>query len=431
MAKLTQEEVYCAMVLKDKGQSVRGIARQLAVAESTLRERLDRAASGAVDGRKDPASACDALAEVIALWLTRQQELSEAELPQEQIKLLFGCLRVEHGFTGSYSSVWRYVHKRMEPGKLRAVRRVETSPGAQGQVDWVTRAVGIESLGGEVELHAFVLVLSHSRMFAVIWSQRQDLLSWLSCHNRALVFVKGVPVMLRIDNLKTGVSSGGGPWAVLHPGYASYARQMGFTINPARIRQPSDKGKVERRGRDLAWLDLAGKWFHDLADLQRYTDEQIHLRIGRLCCPVTGTSVEEAWQREQRSLQPLPETLPEPFDVEVVRPVGVDCLVNFEGRQYSVPFVYVKRAVTVRGLSGRVAIYYDLKQIAEYPRGTECRLLIDQAHYEGESDLRVARPVPLGELGQKIVLRRSWEEPEAQASRRSIGIYADLVETLA
>ncbi|HSW48870.1 MAG TPA: IS21 family transposase [Bryobacteraceae bacterium] len=431
MAKLTRDEVCCAMVLQDKGQSVRGIARQLGVAESTLRERLERERSGAVDGRREQPSACDPYAAVIAAWLARQEELTQADLPQEPIKALLGCLRVEHGFAGSYASVWRYVHKRMASGKVRAIRRVETAPGAQGQVDWVTRPVCIESLGGEVDLHAFVLTLSHSRMFAVLWSQRQDLLAWLDCHNRALIFVKGVPVTVRIDNLKTGVASGGGPWAVLHPGYASYAKQMGFTINPARIRQPSDKGKVERRGRDLAWLELPGKRFYDLDDLQRYTDEQILQRVGRLCCPVTGTSVAEAWRAEQRCLQPLPPTLPEPFDVEVVRSVGLDCLVSFEGRQYSVPFVYVKRPVTVRGLPEKVAFYYDRKKIAEYPRNTDCRLLIDQGHYEGAADLRVARPTPLGELGQQIVLRRSWEASEAQASTRSIGIYADLVETLA
>ena len=139
------------MVLQDKGQSLRGIARQLGVAESTLRERLSREKSGASDERKDQASACDAYAAVITAWLARQRELAEAELPQEQIKALLGCLRVEHGFTGSYSSVWRYVQARIEPGKLRAIRRVETAPGTHRQVDWMTRPVFLESLGGEVK----------------------------------------------------------------------------------------------------------------------------------------------------------------------------------------------------------------------------------------------------------------------------------------
>jgi hypothetical protein len=71
--------------------------------------------------------------------------------------------------------------------------------------------------------------------------------------------------------------------------------------------------------------------------------------------------------------------------------------------------------------------------VAEYPRATPCRLLIDQAHYEGGPDERVARPTPLGHLGEQIVLRQSWTpsaRAEAQASKRSIEVYADLVETL-
>jgi len=96
--------------------------------------------------------------------IARQQELAEAEMPREQIKGLLRCLRVEHGFAGSCASAWRYVHKRIEPGKLRATGRVETAPGTQGHADWVTRPVCIESLGGEVEQHAFVLALSYWRM---------------------------------------------------------------------------------------------------------------------------------------------------------------------------------------------------------------------------------------------------------------------------
>jgi hypothetical protein len=53
--------------------------------------------------------------------------------------------------------------------RIRTYRRVETPPGAQSQTDWgeYPRVV----LGGEA-LHAFVMVLSHSRMPAVVWSER-------------------------------------------------------------------------------------------------------------------------------------------------------------------------------------------------------------------------------------------------------------------
>jgi hypothetical protein len=56
--------------------------------------------------------------------------------------------------------------------------------------------------------------------------------------------------------------------------------------------------------------------------------------------------------------------------------------------------------------------------VATFPRHTECRLLIDQAHYEGSSSEEVTAPVPLGEVARQIVLARSWETP-----RRSIEVY--------
>jgi hypothetical protein len=51
------------------------------------------------------------------------------------------------------------------------------------------------------------------------------MLSWLDCNNRAFAWLVGMPSSVRIDNLKTGAAQGAGPWAVLHPGYASYAKR--------------------------------------------------------------------------------------------------------------------------------------------------------------------------------------------------------------
>ena len=65
--------------------------------------------------------------------------------------------------------------------------------------------------------------------------------------------------------------------------------------------------------------------------------------LDRLTCPVTGTSVREAWEAERELLQPLP-TMAEPFDRggDAGR-CSRDCLVSFEGRRYSVPFAWVGR----------------------------------------------------------------------------------------
>ncbi len=124
-------------------------------------------------------------------------------------------------------------------------------------------------------------------------------------------------------------------------------------------------------------------------------------------------------------------TLPQPFDVQVHRRVGRDCLVAFEGRQYSVPYAHVGSTVEVRGCADSVEIYRRCELLARFPRRTRCRLLVDQAHYDGPSDRRVIAPAPLGRLARAIVEPRSWELSSAVATpTRSIGDYARLVDAL-
>ena len=133
-------------------------------------------------------------------------------------------------------------------------RTAETPPGAQGQADWSTwPRVPLRS--GPEELYALHLVLSWSRMEAVVWSPRKDLLAWLHGHNEAFRRLGGVPGVLRIDNEKTAIVSGAGPWGRVHPVYAAYARTLRFHVDAARPYAPGDKGKVERRiGDGRLWL---------------------------------------------------------------------------------------------------------------------------------------------------------------------------------
>jgi transposase len=427
MAKLRDEDVMAAEVMERRGRSIRGLARDFEVDESTLRYRLRRLRGGVEDGRRRQLEACAVLGEVIGAWMEAQQEEVEAGRRPSPVMALYEQLVVEHGYAGSYKGVLRYVRRRQAPPRTRPSRRVETRLGTQAQVDWVQARVWVESLGGLVKLWAFVMVLSASRMWAVVWSRRKDLASWIRCHNEALTRLGGVPLSVRPDNEKTAAGVGAGPWGEVNEGYRAYAKQLGFVVDLARPRTPTDKGKVERRGRDVRWHQVrAEDRFGGVEDLQRVTDVRILARAAQLICPQTGMSIRDSWHAEKAALAPLPATLPEPFDVQVSRVVSRDCLVSFEGRQYSVPFVHAGRQVQVRGAGETVQILADGRVVKTYPRGTQALLLIDQSDYEGESTERVIRPTPLGELGAQIVLARSWEAP-----RRPIERYAALLGRLA
>lgn len=254
------------------------------------------------------------------------------------------------------------------------------------------------------------------------------MLAWQSCQTAGFRRLGGVPAVLRIDTVKTGIAKGAGSWGVVNPTYRRFASQLKFHVDACQPRQPQAKGKVERSVRDQrAALDPYREVFDSLEALQAWTDAQLEERAGRLRCPATGTSVAEAWETERRLLTPLPETLPAtpswPFDLAVRRPVGVDCLVSFEGRQYSVPFRFARQEVEVRGLAGRVQILKDCAVIAEHPRGGAALIVMDGAHDEGESTERVIAPQPLGRMG-----RRMQEIAATAVQHRSIDLYAQLAE---
>jgi hypothetical protein len=165
-----------------------------------------------VDSRKGKAHAALEHAEIIEAWAARQAGAGRPINARD----LYDHLVEVHGYGCSYKSVLRYVRARFGQPPIRTYRRVETPPGAQAQTDWGEfPRMNIGS--GPQMLHAFLMQLSHSRAFAVVWSEREDQLSWLSCHNRAFERLGGIPAVNRIDNVKTAISKGSGPWGEIHP----------------------------------------------------------------------------------------------------------------------------------------------------------------------------------------------------------------------
>lgn len=399
--------------LAAKGVPKRAIARQLALSEGTVRYHLARLATGAHDGRADQPRRALVVADAISHWMAHHDRTNLAAL--------HAWLVSEHGYVGSLRSVQRFVADRYPPPPVRARRRVETPPGAQAQVDWA-QFPRMTVAGEQVTLHAFHLVLSHSRYGAVVWMPAEDSLCWLAAHNAAFERVGGIPAVLRVDNAKTAVARGAGSWGQLNDSYRRYAMTVRFHVDPCAPYSPEHKGKVERAVRTHRGIDLARQAWDSMEQLQAATDEAVQDSARRRRCPATGGSVFEAWQAEQTALAPLP-ILPVPFDEVATRRVGRDGLVAFEGRQYSVPFAYLGRTVEVRGGVGCVQGLADQQVIARHPRHTGQRLLIDPAHYEGPATDTVQPPTPLGRMG-----RRLQELAAMPVQQRPLDLYAALAE---
>lgn len=422
MGKLGKEERVALRVLREKGMSQSDIARSLHVTEGSVRYHLQR--KEGPDGRKKDSLIQELdLEEVVKAWWDRWVKDPELSRPAS-ISSLFDHLVCEFQYPGSYKSVRNFARKIFPPPPVRARRRVETPPGAQSQSDWGEFHVDVAPEGPTL-LYAFVMILSHSRRRVVIWSRHCDQLSWHRVHNEAFRRLGGVAAVNRIDNLKTGISSGAGPWGTINSRYRRYAQNMRFHIDATEPRCPEQKGKVERTVEVVRTLNLGGHSFAGMDDLQHWTDQILERHDRRRICPPTGKTVWETWQAEIPLLGPLPDVLPEPFDMVRTCPVGRDATIKFDGRTLSVPFQLVGKSVEARRCAEQIQII-DLQTstiVKTWPRDSECRLFIDQECYEGESTPEVLAPKPLGRMGKRLM-----ELAAMPVEQRPVDLYAALAE---
>ena len=388
MAKLREEHVRLAREMVARSVSVRQVAADLGVDESTVRYHLARP-SDATDGRRDRPSVLDGWSARVAAVVARFSDTPPAATVVHEV------LVREFGFPGSYQAVRRWLRRQAGPPRVQAVRRVETPAGVQAQHDWFTVEVAIA--GVPTRVYGLIGTLSHSRARFVWVSPTMTQLAWQTGHLALFQRYGGVPLWVRIDNLKTAVATGGGPTAALTPAFATFARACGFGVDVCRVRTPQDKGKIERSVSTTPTSE-ADLWTTDwttLGALQAALDARATERAMARMCPITGTSVAVAHAAEARLLQPLP-TVHEPFDCVVARRVSRDALVSFEGRRYSVPFAWLGHTVEVRGTADAVVVLAGGAEVARHPRRTMRRLVLEPTHYEGPDTPAVRAPVPLG-----------------------------------
>ena len=436
MAKLGRTHVMIAQAMVERAQSVRRVASDLGVDESTLRYRLRRAAADpeAPDGRRERASVLAGWDERIDAVLARFEDARVVPEGQGycQTQVLHGILRREYQFTGSYQAVRRYLRRRFGTGPVQAIRRVETPPGVQAQHDWFD--VETRIAGARWPMHGLLGTLSHSRASFVWASPTMTQVAWQTGHLALFARYGGVPLWVRIDNLRTAVATGAGPTARISPAFHAFAAACHFAVDPCRAATGSDKGKVERRVRTDrgAFADVFVQEWPSLEALQAALDERALALHATERCPVTGTTVAEALLAERQQLQPVP-LMHEPFDCVVARRVSRDCLVSFESRRYSVPFALVGRTVEVRGTARHVVILAEGTEQARHLRQTAARLLVTAAHYEGASTATVLAPTPLGRRARQQLaglpgLPGLPALPTPAAVARPLSAYITLVE---
>jgi transposase len=258
---------------------------------------------------------------------------------------IYQDLVVDYGYRFSYDSVKRYVRK-LKATTPKLYARMHTAPGEEAQVDF-GQGAPTKKNGRYLKPWLFKVVLSYSRHSyeEVVW--QQDVETFIRCHERAFEAFGGVPKLIRLDNLKSGVLKAHLYEPELNPIYAAFAKHAGFTPLPCLPAKPEHKGKTESGVGYTQDNALKARRFDSLdaqnAYLRYWNRTWARTRIH-------GTTKKQVWQLftqiEQKALKSLPEQNFQYFRLGH-RKVQADGHIEVARAYYSVPHRYLGRRVQV------------------------------------------------------------------------------------
>jgi len=281
------------------------------------------------------------------------------------IKRIWQDLQHEVNFDAGYDSVKRFIRgltqKDPEP-----YARMETSPGHEAQVDFGEGAL-IDCDGKYKRPFLFVMTLSFSRHAyqEVVW--RQDVETFIRCHENAFFFFGGVVRVVRLDNLKAGVLKVCLFEPELNRIYESYAHHAGFIPVPCRPRTPEHKGKVESGVKYTQDNGLKGLNFESL------DQQNTHLRHWNLTIAfprkhgTTKQIVANRFEEEKPYLRLLPTETFLFFRIATCC-VHSDSFIEVDSAYYMAPSRFIGKDVSVHWNASSVKIYHNNKLLVDHPK---------------------------------------------------------------
>ncbi|WP_207082371.1 IS21 family transposase [Nocardioides sp. S5] len=267
-------------------------------------------------------------------------------------------LLARQGCVVSYRTLHRFAVERcgFRP-KRTTVRVADGEPGVECQVDFAQMGYLTDpETGRRRKVHALIFTAVVSRHMFVWLTYSQTLVAVIAGCEAAWRFFGGAFKVLIPDNLKPVVTDADAVNPTLNVGWLDYAQHVGFGTDPARIRSPQDKPRVERVVQYVRGNFWAGESFTDLADAQARVEAWCAQRAGMRIHGTTQARPAEAFaELEASCLLPAPE----PYDVPVFKRVKVhrDFHVEVAKALYSVPEPYLGRQLDARADSELVKLY--------------------------------------------------------------------------
>ena len=301
-------------------------------------------------------------------FLKIRQELGRKHVT---LQLLYDERGGAPGIGLSYSQFcrrYREWNQRIRP----SMRQVHIS-GEKAFVDYAGTTIEILSETGEIlQAQIFVGILGASNYTFAEATLSQRLPDWIGSHVRMFEFFGGVPKMVVLDNLKSGVHKTCRYEPDLNPVYAQVIEYYGTSCMPARPYTPKDKAKAENAvGIVSRWIiaALRNETFVGLAALNRRIAELLTDLNHRPFKKMPGCRHSAFMELDQPALKALPVNPYEFKEFKKAR-VNIDYHIELEGHYYSLPYRLIKQEVEVWYSRNIVECYKDGILVAKHIRST-------------------------------------------------------------
>ena len=252
--------------------------------------------------------------------------------------------------------------------KDTTVRVNDGEPGVECQIDFGHMGYLTDpETGRRRKVHALILTAVFSRHMFVWLTYSQTLGAVIAGCEAAWTFFGGVFRVLIPDNLKPVVTDADAVNPRLSTGWLDYAQHAGFVTDPARVRRPKDKPRVERTVQYVRGNFWAGETFTDLDDAQARVTAWCQQRAGmRIHGTIQARPLEVFTAAEAAALLGVPAA----YDVPVFTRVKVhrDFHVEVAKSLYSVPTAFLGQHLDARADSALVKLYTGGRLVKTHPR---------------------------------------------------------------
>jgi transposase len=391
-----------------QGLGLREVARLSGTDRKTVRRYVDRARACGLDRDGGAGQLTDELVAAVIAGVRPSRPTGksqpwetiagEHEQIQAWLKLGLTLTKVHtllgrRGVVVSYRTLHRYATSELDFGRRQATVPVaDCEPGAEVQVDFGRLGMLTDAIDGRRRVvHGLIFTAVYSRHLFVWPTYRQTLVDVIAGFEAAWRFFGGVFAVVIPDNMKAIVTHADATEPTLNDAFREYAQARGFAVDPARVRSPRDKPRVERCVQYVRSNFYAGEHFLDIDDCRQRAEHWCSQTAGMRIHGSTRMRPADVFCAEEApALAPAPE---EVFDIPIWShpKVAPDRHVQIAKALYSVPGELIGKRIEARADGHAVKLYWRGELIKVHPLMAPGRRHTDPADLPAEVSIYAMR----------------------------------------